>query len=143
MSHIENLFPNLTLYSYIITSPKTPEYNCIAWAVNDQGVWWQPCPFPGYFWPENLSLNQNVDTLVRLFEHLGYMPCDDDSFEDGFEKVAIYGDRGEYTHAAKQLPNGKWTSKLGCLEDIEHDTLDGLSGKEYGSVVCVLKRSKR
>jgi hypothetical protein len=43
------------------------------------------------------------------------------------------------THAARQLPNGRWSSKLGKLEDIEH-ALDDICGSAYGSVVPVLKR---
>ena len=31
----------------------------------------------------------------------------------------------EVTHAARQLPSGKWTSKLGDADDIEHNTLEG------------------
>ncbi|TAF36353.1 MAG: hypothetical protein EAZ69_10585 [Oscillatoriales cyanobacterium] len=44
------------------------------------------------------------------------------------------------THAARQLANGKWTSKLGWLEDIEHE-LDGLTGDRYGVVGQILKRA--
>ncbi|MCY7407984.1 MAG: hypothetical protein LH631_11575, partial [Alkalinema sp. CAN_BIN05] len=41
-------------------------------------------------------------------------------------------------HVARQLPNGLWTSKLGRLEDIEHE-LDGLSGDLYGTVQKFMK----
>jgi hypothetical protein len=46
---------------------------------------------------------------------------------------------GEPTHAAQQLSNGKWTSKLGRWQDIEHE-LDGLVGEMYGTVKQILKR---
>lgn len=49
---------------------------------------------------------------------------------------------GTPTHAARQLENGKWTSKLGQLEDIEHE-LDGLVGDKYGIVVTILRRPYR
>jgi hypothetical protein len=42
-------------------------------------------------------------------------------------------------HAARQLPNGRWTSKLGVSEDIEH-ALHDLTGLIYGSVALVFKR---
>jgi hypothetical protein len=59
--------------------------------------------------------------------------------EPGFEKVALYADAaGIPTHAARQLSGGKWTSKLGRREDIEH-ALDDLTGDVYGSVVAFLK----
>ncbi len=47
---------------------------------------------------------------------------------------------GELTRAARQLPNGKWTSKLGRWQDIEHE-LDGLVGEMYGTVKQILKRA--
>ena len=47
--------------------------------------------------------------------------------------------RSEPKHAARQLPSGRWTSKLGFLEDIEH-ALHDLEGTEYGAVVLVMKR---
>lgn len=71
---------------------------------------------------------------------MGYEVCDNTELEVGFEKIAIYGDSdGEATHAARQLPNGKWTSKLGRWEDIEHE-LEGLTGEMYGEVKQILKR---
>jgi hypothetical protein len=42
---------------------------------------------------------------------------------------------------ARQLSNGKWTSKLGQDEDIEHENLEGLVGEIYGSVVCIMKKT--
>ena len=61
--------------------------------------------------------------------------------EDGYEKVVFYSDEnGTPTHFARQLTSGKWTSKLGNLNDIEHDTLDSLICARYGKPGLVLKR---
>ena len=46
---------------------------------------------------------------------------------------------GICTHASLQLADGKWTSKLGFLNDISH-SLHALEGELYGSVVCIMKR---
>ena len=46
------------------------------------------------------------------------------------------------THAARQLPDGWWTSKLGPDEDILHRTPQGLAGDLYGHVRMVMKRSR-
>lgn len=70
---------------------------------------------------------------------VGYAPCADGSPEAGVEMVAIYVRGGEPAHAARLLPSGHWTSKLGAQEDIEH-TLDGLEGTTYGSPVVFLRR---
>jgi hypothetical protein len=46
---------------------------------------------------------------------------------------------GTPSHAARQLRDGTWTSKLGMSEDIQH-ALEDLTGEVYGSVVHILKR---
>lgn len=39
-------FPRLTKENHRVTSPATPNYNCIAWATHDNEHWWQP----GVYW---------------------------------------------------------------------------------------------
>ena len=61
------------------------------------------------------------------------------------EKVAIFvsARTGAPTHAARQLPSGQWTSKLGAGIDIVHDDLEAVGGEmalEFGSVAAVLVR---
>ena len=38
------------------------------------------------------------------------------------------------------LHYGKWTSKIGALEDIEHDSLEALIGAEYSIVKHIMIR---
>ena len=60
------------------------------------------------------------------------------------KKIAIYvNPDGKPTHAARQLSSGQWTSKLGQLEGIEHNILEGLTGSEYGTVAVMMKRPKK
>lgn len=54
-------------------------------------------------------------------------------------KDKFANEQGIPQHAARLQPNGKWTSKLGELQDIEHRLRD-LEGEVYGSVVLVMKR---
>lgn len=138
---IEDYFPRLRPNDYQITSSKSHTYNCIAWAAGETDRWWWPDPFDQYFWPKGAQRREALEAYVHAFSGLGYVLCQTDELEPGFEKVAIYTDvTGRPTHAARQLPNGKWTSKLGRLEDIEHGALDCLSGSSYGSVALFLKR---
>jgi hypothetical protein len=77
---------------------------------------------------------------VQAYETIGYSICEDGELEEGFEKIALYATSdGEVTHAARQLSNGRWTSKLGRWEDIEHE-LAGLVCEMYGSVRQFLRR---
>ncbi|MCH6567821.1 MAG: hypothetical protein IH801_05570 [Nitrospinae bacterium] len=80
-----------------------------------------------------------MTAFTLLFEQLGYRVCPEADLEEGYEKIALYALRGGATHAARQLTNGRWTSKVGQNIDIEH-TLAGLKGPYYGEVVRILKR---
>jgi hypothetical protein len=138
-SYLEVVFPNLQGTSYDITSPATPDYNCIAWAAGDTARWWCPNPL-FYYWPQGSPLEETLAAFVQAFATLGFIPCDDDTVELGFEKIAIYvNSQGKPTHAARQLHNGRWSSKLGNEVDIE-PALVGLTNSEYGSVARILKR---
>src|SRR5438105_2674632 len=119
-------FPFLTPQNHHTTSPRSIDYNCIAWAMSDSEHWWQP----GTFWPIPVQTTDfTVAALVRAFEHVGYAGCGmDASLQPGAEKVALFSTTLYYTHAARQLPSGKWTSKLGKAEDIEHDTPQDVAG---------------
>lgn len=138
----ETHFPNLRAEGYKVTSDSDLRYNCIAWAAGDETRWWWPDAMDSYFWPLDASRDESIEAFVRAFGSLGYGPCPNGDLEPGVEKVAIYSSpNGKPTHAARQLTDGQWTSKLGCEEDIGH-TLDGLESPVYGSVVRFLKRPK-
>jgi len=82
-----------------------------------------------------------LDAFIQAFQSIGYEVGASDNLESGFQKIAIYADyTGKPTHAARQFLNKKWTSKLGQDEDIEHETLEGIMGETYGSVVCIMKK---
>lgn len=49
-THLELRYPNLALTEYTVTSPKSQEYNCFAWAAGDQERWWQPTPEDQFYW---------------------------------------------------------------------------------------------
>ena len=147
-AHYEMKFPNLAASGWRLDSPRTFDYNCIAWAAGDKHRWWEP-PDPitgqgaGKYWPRNLSANHLVETYVHLYELSGYKECPHGRPEKGYEKVAIYAMNGNVLHAAKQLPSGYWSSKLGPQHDIIHHTLEALEGNEYGYVAKFMKRQRQ
>ncbi|MBD2326241.1 hypothetical protein [Alkalinema sp. FACHB-956] len=140
----ENQFPNLLATGYRITSPITPAYNCFAWAAEQNDRWWNPLePTNPYYWIDGVSAELTIAAFIQAYATFGYVPCEDATLETGFDKIALYAKSdGEVTHAARQLPNGKWMSKLGRWEDIEHE-LEELCGEFYGTVQQVLKRSRQ
>src|ERR1035437_3947780 len=129
-----NPFPNLAPGNHRITSPAAYDYNCIAWAAGDNTMWWWPIPGPrGSYWPTGIARQETLASFQAAFEHLGYAPCSEAALELGIEKIAIYADAaGVPTHAARQLPTGYWTSKLGPNVDIIHIDLAAIEGPEYG-----------
>ena len=133
---IDDIFPGLVGPGYSVTSSPTDQYNCIAWAAEDDSEWWSH--LQSYRWPADRT--HSVESLVAVFVSLGYEVCDSNSLEEGYDKVAIYAHSGLWKHAARQLPSGQWTSKLGPDEDIEHTTLEGLCGEPYGIVHCIMRR---
>ncbi len=82
------------------------------------------------------------------FELVGFEQCESPDHEPGFEKVAIYADDdGAPTHAARQLEDGRWASKLGDWEDIEHESPENLESgthmrSKYGEVALVMRRNR-
>src|SRR5262245_23525351 len=115
--YLETLFPGLRTTSFRGTSPAETKYNCIAWAANDTSQWWWPVG--GVPWPPSVARELTLDAFVAAFQTLGFDAGADEALEPGVEKVALFTDAaGVPTHAARQLPTGRWTSKLGQAEDI-------------------------
>ena len=138
---VEKTFPSLATEQYSKTSQATPEYNCIAWAAGSSDSWWWPGPLDSTYWPQDAPRDESLDSFKKVFSMLGYSSCEDARQENGFEKIALYAKfNGEPTHAARQLHNGRWTSKLGSEIDIEHESPDSLSGSCYGGPVFFMKR---
>ncbi len=135
------LFPNLTDDNHLIMSPETDNYNCIAWAyeVSNKRMW---PGTPDYYWPSGVTGPDELATLVQLYLDEGYEKCESGEPEEGYKKVAIYVNQEGPQHAALQLDSGRWTSKLGDLQDIQHDTLKALEGKEYGKATVFQKKHR-
>ena len=134
-------FPNLRNSGWRITSDADEEYNCIAWAAEDSVEWWWP--EPDKFWPAEAPREETIDAFVAALGTVGFLPCENADLETGMQKVAIFAFDDQPTHAARQLPKGNWTSKLGKGCDIEHDDSNGASGAFYGFPVRFLKRPSR
>lgn len=130
-------FPGLRGIPWHITSPATEHYNCVAWAAADAERWWWPAA--SYFWPSAAPWEASIPAFTTAFISLGYELCVDASHEADYLKVALFANDYGPSHAARELANGDWTSKLGSFVDITHP-LTALEGATYGRVVQVLKR---
>lgn len=135
-------FPNSLLEPFLVTSPRTPNYNCIAWAFGDNSKWFWPDPLNQYYWPSNIPREETIEAFIELYRSINYEICENGSLQSGIEKIAIYSNKeGIPTHAARQLPNGYWTSKLGPQYDVAH-TINSMENGEYGNVCVFMMRAK-
>ena len=144
-SLILGYFPGLrTDKAFLITSEKTRDYNCIAWAsgVNTRWEWptlYNESPEEDEYWPTGVMNSEHIEAFIQNFETKGFVCCNNETIEPDVQKIALFAKDGICTHASVQLPDGNWTSKLGSLNDITH-SLHALEGEFYGSVAYLMKR---
>lgn len=144
MSDFSLSFPLLDETNHRPTSPITPDYNCIAWAAEEDDRWWWPGPVEVTYWPDGVPRAPTQEAFILAFQSLGYSVCGSGAVENGFDKVVLYLDCNNLpTHMARQLPDGTWTSKLGQSIDINHFTVDAISGPAYGQAAVFLSRKHR
>ena len=143
VDHLKALFPKLKGAPFRVTSDRDHGYNCIASAAGLTHQRWWPLENPDEaYWPAAVPRATTLAAFQAAFATLGYAVCENEASEDGVEKIALFADSTAVPrHAARQLPNGRWTSKLGKAEDIEHDLHD-LEGDVYGVVALLMKRSQ-
>ena len=148
LTDLELMLPGLESTPYEVTSDATPAYNCVAWAIGETHRSWDPFDAPSKYWPAGVLRDDSVEALQDALATEGFVPCDDGGLEADFVKLAIFADEEGFTHVARQLPSGRWTSKLGEDCDIEHD-LDDLTRRRtpfsqyrYGEIVGFMRRPR-
>jgi len=141
---IEAQIPGLADAGYRITSPKDSRYNCFAWAAGDMQRVWSPAMVgSGVYWPPGIPALPTLSGVVSAFEMCGFEACISSDLVAGQEKIAIFVDTlNEPRHAARQLPSGAWTSKLGDHADIEHDDVAAVEGMLYGAATVFMQRPR-
>ena len=139
----ESKWPYLSSEGYSVESIASLDYNCIAYAADIQDQWWWPDANGDCEWPAGVKREETLESFIQAYATLGYKKCWFPWRQRRFERVALYALNGVPTHAAKQLPDGRWKSKLGRWEDIEHNTTKAVEEFLYGKAVVYLKRRKR
>jgi hypothetical protein len=107
--------------------------------------WWpggtDPVTLTGTYWPEGLPTSETVEAFVALFKANDFEPCEDGHHEDGWEKIVLYVDGdGLPAHAARELADGSWTSKLGDRADVRHETPAAIACESYGRPTRYFRR---
>jgi hypothetical protein len=108
-------------------------------------MWWWPDPMGTAYWPLTVPRDETLEAFVAAFASLGYQVTSTAAHETGQDRIAIYAKNGRPTHAARQLDDGRWTSKLGRSEDVTHERLEELGvvlGDVYGAVAVIMARPR-
>lgn len=134
--------PRLEHFDWERTSDKTEGYNCFAWAGGDEHRVWSPTALgAGVYWPLGIPALPTLDGVIDAYVKEGFERCDDHLPEGGFVKIAIFLDAvGEPRHAARQLVDGTWTSKLGGHIDVWHEKVEAVGGLMYGEPQVYMRR---
>ena len=138
-AQIKRHFPSLKKgKNFKFTSLGTDGYNCVAWASEITDDWIQ-------LYDRNWMPKIDAKSYLDYFGKLGFKIVTETASEKGKLKIAVYiangNGRPEFKHVARQLLNGKWTSKLGDWEDIEHDTPEVLLGESYGDEIVIMEKN--
>src|SRR5713226_420960 len=74
---IEQDYPNLSKSKWKPKSPRTKDYQCIAWAACDTARRWWPIGTPPItYWPPTVPAEETVECFIQAFATLGYLPCE-------------------------------------------------------------------
>lgn len=125
-------------------SAVTPSYNCLAFAAGDTARWWDPLEQPGLYWPPGVARGDTVGDWAKALATVGFSVNPEGSplLEPQVVQVALFANQGKASHAARQLKDGWWASKMGGIEDIEHRLPADLERGTYGQVTLWLKRPR-
>jgi len=141
LRQIRLLCPNANDSNCYVSSDETTRYNCVALALGDEMRWWEPTPGAQYYWPTSKNRDYSIGAYIAMFASLGFVACETSNVEDRYEKVVIYADSSnEFRHVALQSRTGGWVSKLGDLEDVEHDSPEVLESDIYGTPRMFMRR---
>ena len=133
-------FPRLG-EEFEVLAPATVTYNCIGWSLGHTRSW---------VWPTVSGQPASLYHFDGLYRYYGFYRVAglDYSRQPGLDKVVLYASqqpdgRIAPTHAALQMTDGSWSSKLGSLPLIRHLHPNDVAGPSYGSpwVLYVRPRS--
>lgn len=143
------IYPDLRNDSnFQILSPRTPVYNCIAWAMDYTDRWVEPCDGPGFWWPNGATRDYTAEALIEAFEAEGFELAQHLNPEEGFSKVILYKNEvtETWTHASKVISDDVKYSKFGQSWDGHHshgvlcNTEQGYEDYSYGVPYAFMKR---
>lgn len=127
--------------NFVLKSPASYQYNCIAYAMGMHDRWIDNADLPWHWWPP-VSKGWRESDLVDAFRYFGFEECGmDDTFDESYDKVALYHNADGWTHAARIVGDGLYHSKFGASYDGTHSRGDVLQA-QYGEPFAIMRRLK-
>ena len=71
-------WPNLSRTDYQVTSSKAQEYNCFAWAAEEDDGWWQLIPGEQFYLPDGVPREETLEAYIQACQTLGCEICNGD-----------------------------------------------------------------
>ena len=112
---------------FIIPNTKDDNYNCVGYSLEINEF---VSHHIGRYWIDSIERSGSINNLIKVFEYFGFERSDS-SVEEGYKKIVIYGNRGFASHAAIQLDDIWYQSKMGEYEICKHK-LEAIEGILYG-----------
>jgi hypothetical protein len=132
-------FPRLGEH-FEVLAPATFTYNCIGWSLGISGSW---------VWPTERGVVAYLHHFDALYGYYGFQRVQglDYKRQPSHDKVLLYAVRNadgriQPTHAALQMADGSWTSKVGTLPLIRHLHPHDLAGPSYGVPYVMYVRAR-
>lgn len=127
--------------NFVLKSPMSFQYNCIAYAMGMEDRWIDSASVPWHWWPPVRKGREGSD-LAEAFRYFGFEACGmDDTYDEQYDKVALYRNTSGWTHAARVVGNGMYHSKFGASYDGTHSSGDVLEA-QYGNPFLIMRRLK-
>lgn len=146
-SSIIRQFPGLEPGEYkFVQNSERNNGNCIALSLNIPSPWIWPTA-KGYvpsidstiaseFWPRNLSNDYTLDNFLEMYKLFGFQQTDEEGYEEGYWKNALYGhDENNITHAAHLLKDGTFVKGPLLIHQPK-----AIEGDVYGHIITYVKR---
>lgn len=128
-------FPNMR--NYKIVGGEDGSYNCIAWALGIKDKWLGP----QMNWPKKYDHGDSLRSFDDLLFKFNASDVSDDSYDEGFVKLALFTHHEEPTHLARLQSDGTWTSKMGGTYTLAHALSEMNGGYIYGNLEKIYKLS--
>ena len=131
---VNKSFPNLIDFD-IYPNTESEKYNCISYSLGLWYKWSWPTGNEYRYWPIP-NKTETKKAFDEFYLHHGYSLIDINNigYESGYTKVALFVKDNIPKHAAIQLDNTHWESKMGFYEIIKHK-LNELEGGIYGNII--------